>query len=110
MECREKERSQTPAWLLETTMGWQRLGRLWRETQSTHSTQSCSRPALSPLGAAWPCHVPPSVTPLHSGSKVPVQQRARAGSRGRALHEGLPKGCLVSSQVNLGLLRENPGQ
>lgn len=91
-------------------MGWQRLGLLWREAQDTHSTQSCSPPSLSPSGEAWPCHIPHSVTPQHRGSGVLVQPRVRAGSRGRAPHEGLPKGCLVSSQVNLGLLRENPGQ
>lgn len=89
MECREKERSQTPAWLLETTMGWQRLGRLWRESQGTHSTQSCSPPALSPLGAAQPCHVPHSVTPSTGAARSSCSKEPELAAVG----EPCTRGC-----------------
>lgn len=59
-------------------------GRLWREAQGTHSTQTCSGPALSPLGAAWPCHVPHGVTPQHRGSKQPELAAGGRAPRGAA--------------------------
>lgn len=48
-EHRAGKRSQTPAWLLETTMGWQRRGRLRRGgAQGTHSTRPyCTTSTLS---------------------------------------------------------------
>lgn len=60
-----------------------------------------------------PCHpwvqagpaTSPQCHPQHRGSEVPVHTQPWESPA-----EGLPKGCLVSSQVDLGLLRGNPGQ